>query len=245
MAETTEYDTFLKETFQSYYKFITYYNCYRNGDSINETARKKIKEFAEILSPECLLLATPSGKLITSYEDVRTLEREVFNDKKYPPHLSVDREENLCEYFYVQYGLILKRLASKETLEKKTLNDTVFFDVENGYLWLDSNEKEKIEPEDAKILKAIIDIFTSNNRSACRIEEVCSNAFHGKLSTKDKIINNPMYGKYRSAASAINNKYRKLLKTNDRNYKLIRANGNRNIKLSKNVVFRNMFRKQT
>ncbi len=134
-------------------------------------------------------------------------------------------------------------------LETKTnesiTNDTVFFDEETEYLWLDSNKKEKIEPEDAKILKAIIGIFTSNNRSACRIEEVCLNAFNIKLSTQDKISNDPTYKKYRSAASAINNKCRKLLKTNDKNHKLIRAEGNRNIKLSKNVVFRNMYRKQT
>ncbi len=129
-------------------------------------------------------------------------------------------------------------------LDEPIANDMIFFDEENGCLWLGDGNKKPVEPEDAKILKAIKDILTSNKRSNCRIEEIILSAYGKEIPTRGKITQNPMYDKYRSAVGAINGKYRELLETQDKNCRLIQADGRRIVKLSRNVVFRNMLRKQ-
>lgn len=129
-----------------------------------------------------------------------------------------------------------------ESEDSNVKNETVFFDAETNFLWLSENCKIPVEPEDAKVLTAMIDMF-NNGRSFCRIEEVILSAYSKTIPTDSKIANDPIYNKYRSAVGAINGKYRELFKTKDKKCKLIQADGKRIVKLSKNVVFRKVLRK--
>lgn len=129
--------------------------------------------------------------------------------------------------------------------EKQANDSNIFFDNETCCMWLGSNKKTKIEPEDAKVFKSIVDLFSDGKRDYVRIEEVILCAYKKTVGTQQKIIHVPEYKKCKSAFSTINSKYRELLGVPDKHLMLIKSDGHRTIILLKPVVFRKVLRKAT
>lgn len=135
MSEPTKYINILREAFQRYYDFII-----NNGSCNNifkgDAYSNEIKPYVKILSPKGLLLTTPDGKQITSFEDVKALDKGLFEcwpyytykeldekgvvggkESKIYPSWWINRKEKLVAYFYIQYAAYLERLDELEKLK--------------------------------------------------------------------------------------------------------------------------------
>lgn len=134
-----------------------------------------------------------------------------------------------------------KQDISQVQLDEPITNDTIFFDRDNRYLWLDINKKERLEPEDSRVLEVIIN--TLKNRPFCRIEEIILLAYQKEISCNAKLRNISEYNRCKSVISTANSRYRKLLGINDKKIMLIQSEDDRIIKLSKPVVLREVLRK--
>lgn len=117
--------------------------------------------------------------------------------------------------------------------EKQDGNGTLYFDDEINLLWLDAEKKAKLEPKDADVLSAIIDVLLKKNRRCCRREEILLKVYNVEVSPQQKLpeVNNDLT----SAISTINGKCKKQL---GMSYNLIQKDGLRTIKLSRNVEIR-------
>lgn len=191
-------------------------------------------------------------KEISCLADISKLWNELgiksYKDDLYYYH---DTCAAVMAYLEPQYQKIEKELMAGDLSQVKPAsadsnvqNETVFFDDKKGYIWLDNDKKQKLEPEDAKVFKIVIEIFNSG-QSHCRIEGIIESLCGEKIGFQQKITNNSAYKKCKSAFSTINAKYRKLLNTNDKKIMLIKSDGQKNIVLLKPVVFRELFRKVT
>lgn len=177
------------------------------------------------------------------------------SDLQYPLFIHANDKNDLPKYFTRLFDdKVIELEPEKQSKagdipqdEPKTeassvVSETVFFDDKKGYIWLSSEKKEKLEPEDAKIFQIVIEIF-NNGQSHCRIEQIIESLCGKTIGFQQKITNNSAYKKCKSAFSTINAKFRKLLNTNDIKIKLIKSDGQRNIVLLKHVVLRELFRK--
>lgn len=125
--------------------------------------------------------------------------------------------------------------AKTKSEDSNIKNKTLFFDDNTNYLWFSEDKKTRIEGEDAKLVKAMLDMTKKENRHCCRKEEIILKAY-GITVEINKKIPQKIANKLNTSKSTINKKCKLGLNIKE----LIQRDGVKLLKYSINVERRKL-----